>query len=194
MTLPPNVPSSKALLLAATPVPLTAAGAVYAHLPLALPLTLGWLVAAVAMIALAVKASLSAAAAERAGFEGIAGRAYDAVHDQAMIADISPDEQGSAVLELVYRSRQIVFLDEQGTPTSAVTSGPGSVQLIASTAGRHGWRRFAKLRRDRRALTITERGVQTDAGRIVRECVLVAEDGARPFDAEMAASTSFPAS
>lgn len=152
-------------------------------------LTMGVLVGALALIGCAVHAIRAEVAHERAG----AGRPYDAVHAEVRITQITWSASGPAIIDLTYRSRQILFLDNDGLPASAQTTGPGSITVLAPPVTGQGLTGPGNpLSPEQHLLTLIERGVQTGAGRVVHECLLTTADGGL-IGAQIAASTLFPA-
>jgi hypothetical protein len=143
---------------------------------------------AVVLVARAVRITMVQARSEHQP----SGLAYDAVLADVMLSEISRHSAGSALFDLRYQSRQIVFLDDSGSPASAQVTGPGSVTVIAPLSLQLRLRKMLRTRgRGDQAVTIVERGVVTDAGRIVHACLL-RPAGGNAIAAEMAACSSFP--
>lgn len=176
---------SAAMLLAAL---LFAAGVVLVAPTAQLAATLLAASFAVVMVARAARITLAEARSEHQP----TGQAYDAVHADVMLSEISRHSAGSALLDLRYQSRQIVFLDDSGSPASAQVTGPGTMTVIAPLPLQLRLRKILRARgRTNQVVTILERGVLTDAGRIVHSCLL-RPAGGTAIAAEMAASSSFP--
>lgn len=165
-----------------------AGGIAVAPVPVSVRLTLALGLAALALIGWTARAANRLGAAELSA----GGRRYDAIHEDLEVTGVvGLSAQGSPILEIGYQSRQIVFLDDDGAPQTALTTGPGSAQVVASIDSHDGMQNYQQLL-DRSPVALIERGVQTDSGRLVASCLLAGADDAPAVPAELAASTSFP--